>query len=605
MVNNQYIVWPNVPHQIPYRMNIPCLQEVQGYVDMMAGFFVNVLQSRGHENEARHQAFLNLSANSYNNNIFTKYLSFAMDYLYLYMRQNSRENEQTCVATVAEHVAVFATHDAAKANNDQIYYNLDRQTQQAVDNIASFYNNVYNNIEDLRRRINTPPQQQWNAGGNNNFSSNSSSFMGGSPANRSFPGSNNFNHNTATLGAANIEPAPLKTTAERTVMNNQTKQQVTPPTLPAVFITDVASYSENIKKYTFKENIFPVFNGNTHILISRLKEGVYHTTPVLKEGLHVDFEKHQNKHLISPRYQSFDIASLIELNDEEKLLEDTKEIIGSLEAKIITSNFSSDIKFPYVLLATKVEACTDYSNLCGEALSICEIEDWERNCSGLGFSSVQFFNSCFTDDTSIKIIKKILAVKNDFESLYSYTMDLFKEHDALNPQLIGKLNTILTKTVNRVLRLLDLGVSIDSFSEDCMELAEVVEDCCNYAGINPVSGMNEIINNIKHSLFATNYVNLYNHYHGEPQALGVNSILLGTEEYHLYIPLLSNAVVANCISDVSIVTKEFTPELHDLLSKVRIESPSAYRCVIHTVDDILLNVYYSTDGKIFVTQLDL
>ena len=133
MVNNQYIVWPNVPHQIPYRMNIPCLQEVQGYVDMMAGFFVNVLQSRGHENEARHQAFMNLSTNSYNNNIFTKYLSFAMDYLYLYMRQNNRENEQSCAATVAEHVAVFATHDAAKANNGQIYYNLDRQTQQAID----------------------------------------------------------------------------------------------------------------------------------------------------------------------------------------------------------------------------------------------------------------------------------------------------------------------------------------------------------------------------------------------------------------------------------------------------------------------------------------
>lgn len=53
MALQQYLIWPNVPHQIPYNINISCDQRVANFVNAMAGYLVYTVQEKGHTNAAR------------------------------------------------------------------------------------------------------------------------------------------------------------------------------------------------------------------------------------------------------------------------------------------------------------------------------------------------------------------------------------------------------------------------------------------------------------------------------------------------------------------------------------------------------------------------
>lgn len=114
MALQQYLIWPNVPHQIPYNINISCDQRVANFVNAMAGYLVYTVQEKGHTNAARSAAFDNMSYNNYNNNFFTSTMVFAMDYLVAYLTSNPNCRVEDAIQEVAEYTGGFITAFAAR-----------------------------------------------------------------------------------------------------------------------------------------------------------------------------------------------------------------------------------------------------------------------------------------------------------------------------------------------------------------------------------------------------------------------------------------------------------------------------------------------------------
>lgn len=601
MALQQYLIWPNVPHQIPYNINISCDQRVANFVNAMAGYLVYTVQEKGHTNAARSAAFDNISYNNYNNNFFTNTMVFAMDYLVAYLTSNPNCRVEDAIQEVAEYTSGFITAFAARANNGAVFYRLDAQTQQAILNMEQ----TYNSVMDVITRMKQPQQQQVSTGfggaSQPAFSGGiSTGFMGGgnTAANRSLPGGmgggSGLMANDNFTGAAAAASSPIAEIGVSTPAPQPVKPVVaTPPvtakpvqTSPVVIINE--DNSKIMRSNGQIPEVLPCILDNIHILAAINKNGKYTVQKINPEVYKLDYAAHANSHLLKPRFSSFDPSVMLELTEEQKALSDLQKMLGSLEAKIVTSRFTSDYNFPFLCFSNLIltnnnihycylDAIEHANQNNGDALLT-----WEREIYGLGFPT---FTVCMDEVKVGAGTKHIgdMANKNEWLELAKSFIEL-RLIKGVSESLWGQLNAKATALVNRTLFLMGNSLIIESYAEDAESLVDALD--------MDLESKNKLLNKslvvmLKDKVF-------------KPHT-GMNSITLGEKygdgsyfidvDYHLYVPLVAYDINIRTESSVCVVNKDDSPDFAAVFNTIKPVAIKAEKVIIHTRDDILFYAY--------------